>query len=266
MTTLEVNVPFALYLLSLFVYALAYLKSDRRWNLAGFTLSVAGWAGQTFFLARRWMEGGRAPMANQHESLLILAWTLMLLYVVYRRKLALPLLGAWISVACLLVLGVASLIDPSIRPLMPALQSNWLLYHVAVIMAGYGALLLSAVVGGIHLFSSRKGRKPSPAKGSLEALDDLDYRALSLGFLLLTGGILLGSVWANEAWGAYWSWDPKETWSLITWFFYATALHLRRSRGWTGRRFSWMSLAGVAFILFTYFGVNYLLSGMHSYR
>ena len=82
----------------------------------------------------------------------------------------------------------------------------------------------------------------------------------------LTGGILLGSVWANEAWGAYWSWDPKETWSLITWLFYATALHLKRSRGWSGRRFSWMSLIGLGFVLFTYFGVNYLLSGMHSYR
>ena len=98
-----------------------------------------------------------------------------------------------------------------------------------------------------------------------EGVESFTYRAAALGFLLLTAGIFLGAVWANEAWGSYWSWDPKETWSLITWFVYAIALHLRRSWDWRGQRFSWFSLLGFAFMIFTYVGVNYLVKGLHSY-
>jgi cytochrome c-type biogenesis protein CcsB len=97
------------------------------------------------------------------------------------------------------------------------------------------------------------------------SLDLFNERAMGLGYVLLTAGIVLGAVWANEAWGSYWSWDPKETWSLITWMVYTAAIHLRRTHRWQGRRMAWLSVAGFAFVLFTYFGVNYLMSSMHSY-
>jgi cytochrome c-type biogenesis protein CcsB len=110
------------------------------------------------------------------------------------------------------------------------------------------------------------GNQAKGKENSAAALDAFNYRAVTLGFLLLAGGIILGSVWANQAWGSYWSWDPKETWSLVTWLVYAVTLHLWRARGWRGTRFAWLTLVGLAFVIFTYFGVNYLLSGMHSYR
>jgi ABC-type transport system involved in cytochrome c biogenesis permease subunit len=197
-------------------------------------------------------------MANQYESLLVMSWSVALLPLVFGGAFARERLTPWIAGAAALLLAAASLLDPTVRPLMPALRSNWLLYHVLAAMLGYGALTVGAAAA---LPALRRGIEREKA----EALDGLQYRALSFGFLLLTAGILMGSVWAHEAWGTYWQWDPKETWSLITWLWYAAALHLWRSRGWRGRRFAWVSLAGFGVMMFTYFGVNYLMKGLHAY-
>jgi len=128
-------------------------------------------------------------------------------------------------------------------------------------MLAYAALALSFLAGTAFLavYDRRAGDEKAAA------LDRFNERAMGLGYLLLTAGIILGAVWANEAWGSYWSWDPKETWSLITWMVYTAAIHLRRTHGWKGRRMAWFSVAGFAFVLFTYFGVNYLMSSLHSY-
>ncbi|MDD5657561.1 MAG: cytochrome c biogenesis protein CcsA, partial [Elusimicrobia bacterium] len=166
--------------------------------------------------------------------------------------------GAWfepyLAGLSLALLGAGSLLDASAAPLVPALRSNWLVLHVAVVMLGYAALALSGLAAAACL--ARRGGR---------AADRLNGRALGLGYLLLTAGIILGAVWANEAWGSYWSWDPKETWSLLTWLAYTGAIHMRRARGWTGRRLAWLSVLGFSCLLFTYFGVNFLLGGLHSY-
>jgi len=146
-----------------------------------------------------------------------------------------------------------------IKPLMPALRSNWLTVHVFTCFLGYGGFAVAALASLGYLVTPR--RRPE----LMMAFDTATAKTISFGFLFLTAGIITGAVWANSAWGTYWSWDPKETWSLITWFVYAVFLHCRYMRGWKGTRAAWISVAGFASVIFTYFGVNYLLSGLHSY-
>jgi cytochrome c-type biogenesis protein CcsB len=151
--------------------------------------------------------------------------------------------------------------ETHIQPLIPALQSNWLIAHVVTCFLGYAAFAVSCG-GAVVFLGSKKRAELIPDQ---DTLDEVIYRTVLLGFLLLTAGIATGAVWAEQAWGAYWSWDPKETWSLITWFLYAVIIHARMMRGWRGRRVAWLSIIGFAAVLFTYFGVNYLLAGLHSY-
>lgn len=268
MSTFTINFSFAVYLLSLLGYGIGYLIKRKFPQWIGLIALISAFSAQTVYLGWRWSHGQYAPMSNMYESLLLMVWLTGLVYLSFFRKYRSPEgkflllgLGFWVSLFSLVLLGVASLNDRSIQSLMPALQSNWLLFHVTTTMIGYAAFALSFLVAGVYLVCFRKKVEEPKAL----AFDSLTERATMLGFLFLTIGIILGSVWANSAWGSYWSWDPKETWSFITWFFYAVALHLRKSRNWKKEKFAWLALAGFGFILFTYFGVNYLISGMHSY-
>jgi ABC-type transport system involved in cytochrome c biogenesis permease subunit len=254
MLTLSLNLAFGLYFLTFGagLVVRVMLKSEKpQWVLWPLVLA---WLLHTLHIILRWMAAGRPPLSNQYESMLFLVWASVGIFLVFLIS-ARPLLTRiilWIALAAALTLAAASLLDRSIRPLVPALQSNWLIVHVTTVMLGYASFLL-AFIGGLLLLTLKTD------------LDLFNYRMLALGFWLLTLGIITGSIWANTAWGSYWSWDPKETWSLITWFFYAIALHLRRTRQFTGQRFAWLCILGFLFVLFTYFGVNYLLAGLHSY-
>ena len=176
-------------------------------------------------------------------------------------------------------------------PLVPALRSSWLVMHVSVIMMSYAALLVGSLLSAAVLFTqpgqAMELRSSSIGSGSFqkaglqtdggtvvleaapialsERLDNLSYRTITVGFLLLTIGIISGAVWANEAWGSWWSWDPKETWALICWLVYAAYLHTRLSRGWQGRRPAWVAVSGLFVISVCYIGVNLLGIGLHSY-
>jgi ABC-type transport system involved in cytochrome c biogenesis permease subunit len=254
MLDLSLNIAFGLYFLAFgagLVDRVLFKRGRSSWVL--WPLGLA-WAMHTLHIVLRWQAAGRAPLSNQYESLLFLVWAstaIYLLFLLWTRTTQ-ERLTWWVAGAAALTLAGASLLDRSIQPLVPALQSNWLIVHVTTVMLGYASFLL-ACIGGIVLLATRSTE------------DAFAYRMTALGFWLLTLGIITGSIWANSAWGSYWSWDPKETWSLITWTFYAVALHLRRTRGFTGRRFAWLCILGFGFVLFTYFGVNYLLRGLHSY-
>ena len=151
---------------------------------------------------------------------------------------------------------------------MPSLRSSWLGFHVSTAIISYGSFGVSAVVSAIFLFRGRMrddhfwGQHIPPR----EKLDAISYRSVCLGLLFLTFTILSGAIWAEQAWGSYWSWDPKETWSLITWIIYAIYLHLRLGRGWRGKSAAIFAVVGFVAVLFTYVGVNTLLPGVHSYR
>lgn len=226
-----------------------------------------------FFL--RWQESyamgiGRIPLSNMYESLVFFAICIAALYFVLERKTGRKALGAFVAPLVFLFLAYASLspsVGSEIRPLVPALQSNWLTAHVVTCFLGYAGFAVAFATS--IMFLLHPGRTEEEGESSFlpptAVLDDLTYRMIVFGFLFLTIGIITGSVWANSAWGSYWSWDPKETWSLITWILYAALLHLRLMRSWTGRRIAWLSILGFIAVLFTFFGVNYLLSGLHSY-
>jgi cytochrome c-type biogenesis protein CcsB len=230
-------------------------------NLAGFVL--------------RWRESyrlgiGHAPLSNMYESLVFFALTIGVIYLFVEYRYKNRIIGAFATPIAFLAMAYASLspnISDRIQPLIPALKSNWLIAHVITCFFGYAAF---AIAFGISIMYLLKQKAHSEGVGllgylpSTKLLDELTHRMVLFGFLFLSIGIITGAVWANSAWGSYWSWDPKETWSLITWFVYATLLHARMMRGWYGKKIAYLSIIGFLAVLFTYFGVNYL-PGLHSY-
>lgn len=261
------------------LFYLAYLV--RRSEGIGRAASVLGWVGfgvatvafilRTFeFMLARQM---RLPLTNLYESLMFFAWAVALVYLVCERKYRLRGLGAFLVPLVILALASPWIIpgvNTGIPKLPPALQSAWLEWHVMTCFLGYGAFAVGAVLSLLYLVKA-----PREARGSMgavlrlcpsaEMLDEIGYRVILVGVPLLTAGIILGAVWANQAWGTYWSWDPKETWALIVWLIYAAYLHARITRGWRGRRTAILALVGFAATLFCYLGVNLLLPGLHSY-
>lgn len=228
-------------------------------------------------LILRWVEShqmgmGRAPLSNLYESLVFFAWTIAGLYIIFEWRTKNKSLGTFALLLTFITMAYASFspgVSSQIQPLLPALKSNWLISHVVTCFLGYAAFALSFSLSIMYLMKT--GKKAASGRGGVtrffpdpEVIDELNYHMVAFGFIMLTLGIVTGSVWAHSAWGSYWSWDPKETWSLITWLVYAAVLHARFTRGWRGKRIAWMCIFGFACVLFTYFGVNYL-PGLHSY-
>ena len=218
-------------------------------------------------LVLRGISAKRWPMTNQYEFAVSFAWALCLVSLVFIRKYRFPVLGAFATPLILLMIGYASMQSREVRDLMPSLRSSWLAFHVSTAIIGYGAFGVACVLSLIFLFRGKmKGDSfwgqhvPQPEK-----LDMISYRSVSLGMLFLTLTILTGAIWAEQAWGSYWSWDPKETWSLVTWIIYAVYLHLRLRRGWRGKAAAWFAVIGFVCVIFTYIGVNTFLPGIHSY-
>ena len=267
------------YLLSAAFYLGLLIFKQPRAGQIGMLLALAGVVVQTAAIGLRWYESyqlghGHAPLTNMYESLVFFAWctTLLYLYLEYRYKAR--VVGAFVLPCAAVAMAYASFsdrIDDRINPLIPALQSNWLIAHVVTCFIGYGAFAVAGGLGLMYLLKQRSTGRNAPADTivgnlpELRIIDDLTHKTIVFGFLWLSAGIITGAVWANEAWGTYWSWDPKETWSIITWFLYASTLHARFTRGWSGRRIAWLAIAGFFAVFFTYFGVNFLLSGLHSY-
>ena len=252
----------------------------RKLHAALMGIAVLGFAAHTAGLGLRWHESyqigyGHIPLANFYEALVSLSWTTMIIFFYIEFRYKVKLMGALVFPIISLAMAYASLspgVQSEITPLIPALQSNWLTYHVLTCFLAYSAFAVSFVTSIVYLFKAgsheRAGQPPvksTDVMPSLEAIDEIIYKTIAIGFLLLTVGIITGSVWANYAWGSYWGWDPKETWSLITWFIYAAFLHARLTRDWRGKRAAMISIAGFVCVLFTFLGVNYLLSGLHSY-
>ncbi|MCJ7501236.1 c-type cytochrome biogenesis protein CcsB [bacterium] len=271
------NVATFAYLFATFFYV-AYLAFRTRavGNIAT-SLAVLGVVVHTGGKALRWVESyrmgiGHAPLSNMYESMSFFALSVMAAYLVVEWKFKVKTLGAVVAPIAFIILAANALFFPDeIRPLVPALQSDWLLYHVITSFVSYGAFAVSFGISLLYLVKM-KAEKGGLKEGSilamfpdLKVLDEVNYKSIAVGFPLLTLGIITGAAWANYAWGTYWSWDPKETWSLITWFIYAAYLHARLTRGWQGRRAALLSIVGFLAVVFTYFGVNFLLSGLHSY-
>jgi cytochrome c-type biogenesis protein CcsB len=274
-SSLTLSITTFIYGFSAFLYLVCFVFRRQTLGVLGTWVALLGLIGNTAGIVMRWVESyrmgiGHAPLSNLYESLVFFAWTITLLYLFIERRYGNRVIGAFTMPLAFLAMAYASLspnISDRIQPLLPALKSNWLIAHVITCFIGYAAF---AVAFGLSIMYLIRQREPDP-KGSVldrfpkpNVIDDLTHQMIMFGFLFLSVGIISGAVWANSAWGRYWGWDPKETWSLITWFIYATLLHAKLMRGWHGRRIAYLSVIGFAAVLFTYFGVN-LLPGLHSY-
>ncbi len=334
------NAALVMYLLATVAYLGGMAARRESWGKAGYVLLALGGAFNTAAIAIMTWKAHRIPFTNTFETLVLFSWLIVAACLAFEKMLDVPVAGAAVSPLALLFLGYAGLQgDVELRPLIPALKSNWLLAHVtsyfiayavAAISYGLGTLYLlvqegadrgaraarifgafnvGLVAGAIayfagHLLLARLDavapmpeilqrfrisidpialgvavvvalavgiaapRFRSGLRSRLPAEDRLDRvieYAIRFSFPFMTLGIVTGAVWANETWGTYWSWDPKETWALVTWLIYAAYLHARIVTGWRGRATVAMAVAGFLVIVFTYFGVNYLLSGLHSY-
>jgi cytochrome c-type biogenesis protein CcsB len=339
----------------LYISYLAFRKSGI--GMVATTITIVGFVSQTLALLLRWAEFAElgqmgwlraVPLTNLYESLIFFVWCLILVYLIIEFKYKNKSFGAFITPVAALALAFIDIsgMSTNIQPLVPALQSNWLLAHVMMSFIAYALFSVSFSTGLMYLIvrSEQKNeasyifwtvtlgifiatlaamgldfvtfkvafmgkqeliksylfkasfRNDSPAivafsyaaavglifvtwrfggllkkiitsfNISAETLDELTYKSIAIGFPIFTlGGLIFGAIWADQAWGKYWTWDPKETWSLITWFFYAFFLHSRLMRGWKGRKVAAVAVLGFIAVIFTYLGVNLLLSGLHSY-
>lgn len=345
------------YIAAMIIY-IAYLAfRNSGLGITATVVTMAGFVSQTFAIGIRWFEfselGGMgflraAPLTNLYESLIFFVWCLILAYLVIEFRYKNRSFGAFITPVAGLALAFIEMsgMSKNIQPLVPALQSNWLLAHVMMSFISYALFAISFSTGLMYLIvRTEEKREPAyifwtfvlgvfivtmTAMGldylqfkmlvsrpeelvqgflfkatfrndsplisvlswavslafiaalwkfgpvlkkvisgfniSAEMLDELTYKSIAIGFPIFTlGGLIFGAIWADQAWGKYWTWDPKETWSLITWFFYAFFLHSRLMRGWKGKKVAVVAVLGFLAVIFTYLGVNLLLSGLHSY-
>ena len=297
------NIVFGFLLVSMTTYwiSLSFFKQTNNLVQIGRVSSLIANLLLFFILASRWIVAGYFPLSNLYESLLFLTWTLLTIYLYFENKTKSKLMGAILIPIALLITGFANLtLSPDMQkasPLVPALQSNWLMLHVSMMMLSYATLIMGSLLCILFLVISKyqdvdlqivdesslplynvmldyyEAKLFSPSDeiselGKLKLLQSLDnwsYRIIGLGFPFLTIGIIAGGVWANEAWGSYWSWDPKETWALITWIVFATYLHSRITKGWEGKKTAILGGLGFFVIWICYLGVNFLGKGLHSY-
>lgn len=254
----------------------------------------------------RWYHNQYFPLSNLYESLLFLAWCIIFITILVQQKINSCLIRAVTLPVVLLIVAFSDMTLPAdmqkVVPLVPALQSNWLMMHVSVMILSYASLIIGSLLSILFLILtykmqfelkgnsiglilsrlSQRQLKSVPQTDVNEdhvtyrnsnvqylnltqSLDNLSYRIIGFGFPLLTLGIIAGAVWANEAWGSYWSWDPKETWSLITWLVFAGYLHTRFNKAWYGRKPAILAAIGFVVIWVCYLGVNFLGRGLHSY-
>ncbi len=266
-----------LYKVALLMYALATLMSlvavvrnrgneGRRARL----LLLVAFSVHTVTLVVRYFEAGYTPVTNLHESLSFFAWALAGVFMLLDMQIRMQVMAAATATLITVFMLFGSLMPMHTQELNPALDSFWLPIHVGLAFMGNAVFTVAFVAAILYLLQERmlKSKKFSALHyrlPSLETLDRINYRCLKFGFPLMTMGIISGAVWAESAWGTYWSWDPKESWALITWFLYAALLHGRLTVGWRGRRAAIFAIIGFFFLLFTFLGVNLLLPGLHSY-
>ncbi|HSL39230.1 MAG TPA: c-type cytochrome biogenesis protein CcsB [Desulforhopalus sp.] len=251
-------------------YLVFFVRQNNRIRNVGRIFLLASGVAQTLYIVARYLEAGNTPITSQHEAVVFFAWSTTWAYLSFRWRYTVKNFGTFVATLIFALLLISSFSPREIVPLLPALQSFWLPIHAGVSIIAYGFLALAFCGGVMYLLLERelKSRRLGyffARLPSLDALDQLNSHCVTTGFIFLTLGIVTGSIWASQAWGAYWQWDPKETWSLITWLLYLVQIHQRFTVGWRGKRAAVMAIVGFASVIFTLWGVNFLLGGLHTY-
>jgi len=272
MNALLFYITLGLYSVATVAYLAYLLKPRPILGRAAHWLISSGFLIHAGFTVVRYVEAGHTPITNLHESLSFFSLAIVGVFIAFERKYHVFILGPFVTPLALLLMIGSSLYPSAIPLLPPALMSNWLFVHSSLAFVSYATFAVAFGAAIMYLiqehFLKRKRLGPLYQKlPSLDVLDEINYRCLTFGFPLLTVAIITGAIWAETAWGTYWSWDPKETWSLITWFIYAALLHGRLTTGWRGRKAAILAIIGFCILLFTFLGVNLLPSeSQHSYQ
>lgn len=256
------------YLLGTLHYLLFLLIRGLRTGRVASGATLIGFFFHTLSLLLRLYEAGHPPIGSLPEGLSFSAWAIVLFQLFLEHRHKSQILGAFLLPIALVLGSTGAALPKRIEALAPALKGFWLWVHISLSLFGYAAFALAFGTGLMYLLQERQLKRKhlgsfSLKLPSLELLDGLSYRSLSLGFPLLTLGIITGSIWAQYAWGSYWSWEPKQVWSLVTWFIYAALLHGRLSLAWRGRKAAILSIIGFGFVLFSFFGINLFSPGRH---
>ncbi len=252
-----------LYFLAMALQFAALVFKKDKIGKAAWISFLAALAAQTLYLVARGIAAHRIPLSNQFEFAAAFAWGVAVMLLILRARMK----ADWLSVIAMpmafLILSYAALQPRDITDLMPALRSGWFAFHIGSAVISYSAFIVAGCIGLRYLLVHRKARESDALK--LEQMDYLSYRLVALGVLMLTVTILTGAIWAEQAWSSFWTWDPKEVWALITWILYVVYLHLRLRGKKRGTGMAWFVVIAVPVVLFTFAGVNTLMSGLHSY-
>jgi cytochrome c-type biogenesis protein CcsB len=263
----------AAYAAAMGLYAAAWRSTRALVGRIATYVMLAAIALNASLIAARWIDAGRAPFKSLFESLVFFAFTMGVVYLAMEKLYRTRVFGALAALGSFAGLAYAvSKWDAEIVKLPPALQSGWFVPHVVVYFVGYGAAAFATGVAIVQLLSSRVAfverllavKAGTVLSGARLDLEKITYDAIKFSFVMLTLGLLAGSVWAKSAWGDFWVWDPKENWSLVTWLIYGAYLHLRRVKGWRGDRAAWLVIAGFAVVMFTYLGMSMLPTAQES--
>ena len=248
-------------------------KREIDWARFSVMFTVLGWGVQLAEIITRGMAAGRIPWGNMYEFTSAITFSAVTVFLIVLIRQPVRFLGAFLMVAVVIGLGVGTIWlydDPG--PVRPALQSYWIAIHVTAAIIATGTFTVAAVTTLLYVFKARREAKTADGRNSFlgrfpaaDRLDQLSNKITMFGFPIWTFAIIAGAIWADQAWGSYWQWDPKETWSFITWVVYAGYLHARATAGWKGNKAAVISLLAFGCLLFNFFGINYLVSGMHSY-
>ncbi len=263
------DITFGFYTAAAISYAIYSLFRKEWIGYNSTLLFFLGFMSNIAILVARTIEIHHAPFTNLYESMVFFSALVALIYLVLEFRYKTKMFGVFISVFLFLSFFVTNLLPFRMKVyenLNPALQSYWLEIHVATMFVGYSAFAISFIAALLYLGKSKWQNgfffKYLP---DISSLDNLSYKSIAWGLPFLTIGIVTGAIWANYTWGSYWSWDPKETWSLITWLIYAAYLHARITKGWKGKKTAILAIVGFLSMAFLYWGVAFILPGLHSY-
>jgi cytochrome c-type biogenesis protein CcsB len=243
----------------------------RDWGRFAVIFTVLGWGAHLGEIVTRGMAANRIPWGNMYEFLSAISFAAVTVYLVLLVRQKIRFLGAFVMVAALILVGLGSMLYNAPGPLRPALHSYWIAIHVTAAIIATGTFTVAAVTTIFYLLQARREASGAEKASFLDRfptadrLDGLSNKITMFGFPIWTFAIIAGAIWADEAWGKYWGWDPKETWSFVTFVVYAAYLHARATAGWKGRKAAALSLIAYGCLLFNFFGINFLVSGMHSY-
>ena len=257
------------YLLATFI-SIAYLifHNDKVIKVANSAI-LAGFVFHTLTIISRWFEASRAPFANLHEVLSLFSWMVVIIYLLIYLRYKVAVIGTFVAPLAFLLITTASFLPKEIIPLAPSLESYWLPIHVSLAFLGNGFFAMTFLLGIMYLIQEHylKSRKVGGLYfllPSLDILDELSYKCLTYGFPLLTIAMITGAIWAEYVWGSYWSWEPRQTWSLITWFLYAALLHGRLTVGWRGRKAAIYSIVSFLILVGSFAMIKIFSWGAHA--